>query len=396
MVGAGLDVTVLEARDRVGGRVWSQRLGPDDPTSPVIERGAEFVLDGYDTMRAYADVLGLSVVDTGMSYYVREPRDAAGRPSGADVDALAAAGVPLSEAATAPDAYTRPVADLVSALGVPPAVAQAVLARVEISCAHHAERLAGTVLDHVASLAPLPSHRIGGGNQSIARRLGERLGGRIRLRCPVRAVTLDGNGVRVVTDDGPLYADRVVLTVPLPLLRDLPIDGLPGARRTAWREVLIGEAAKLHVGLAGTVPASAVMSVPGRFWSWTATDASGTVAPVLNAFAGSPRALASLDVASGPERWRAALLASRPDLAGRADMGSTVLTTWSDDPWARGAYVATALGSAPGDDAALWRPAGPVHLAGEHTAGEWSGLMEGALRSGRRAALEVLAARDTD
>jgi monoamine oxidase len=48
---AGHEAVVLEARDRVGGRVWSQELVPGDPRT-VVERGAEFVLDGYDLMRA--------------------------------------------------------------------------------------------------------------------------------------------------------------------------------------------------------------------------------------------------------------------------------------------------------------------------------------------------------
>ncbi len=47
---------------------------------------------------------------------------------------------------------------------------------------------------------------------------------------------------------------------------------------------------------------------------------------------------------------------------------------------------------ADGDDEVLAAPAGRVHFAGEHTAGDWAGLMEGALRSGERAAREVLAA----
>ena len=54
---AGHEVVVLEARDRVGGRVWSQELVPGDPRT-VVERGAEFVLDGYDLMRSVADVTG--------------------------------------------------------------------------------------------------------------------------------------------------------------------------------------------------------------------------------------------------------------------------------------------------------------------------------------------------
>jgi monoamine oxidase len=65
----GVDVRVLEARDRVGGRVWSDRAG-----GAVIERGAEFVLDGYDVLRQHAARFGLELADTGMSYYVREPR----------------------------------------------------------------------------------------------------------------------------------------------------------------------------------------------------------------------------------------------------------------------------------------------------------------------------------
>ena len=48
----------------------------DDPRT-VIERGAEFVLEGYETMRAVAADLGLTFADMGMSYYVREAR---GRP----------------------------------------------------------------------------------------------------------------------------------------------------------------------------------------------------------------------------------------------------------------------------------------------------------------------------
>jgi monoamine oxidase len=49
------------------------------------------------------------------------------------------------------------------------------------------------------------------------------------------------------------------------------------------------------------------------------------------------------------------------------------------------------VGVAAGDDELIAAPAGRVHVAGEHTAGARAGLMEGALRSGARAAAEVLA-----
>ena len=68
-----------------------------------------------------------------------------------------------------------------------------------------------------------------------------------------------------------------------------------------------------------------------------------------------------------------------------------MLTTWNDDPWAGESYSAHAADVADGDDDLIAAPAGPVHIAGEHTAGSWAGLMEGALRSGVRAATEVLA-----
>src|SRR5262249_59715800 len=69
----GHEVIVLEARDRVGGRVWSAELVPGDPRT-VVERGAEFVLDGYDFMRMLLSEFGLDLVGTSMSYYEREPR----------------------------------------------------------------------------------------------------------------------------------------------------------------------------------------------------------------------------------------------------------------------------------------------------------------------------------
>ena len=76
----------------------------------------------------------------------------------------------------------------------------------------------------------------------------------------------------------------------------------------------------------------------------------------------------------------------RPDL--EYDDAPPLLSTWHDDPWARGAYSARTL-SSPLDDEALARPFGAVAFAGEHTAGNLHGLMEGALRSGLRAAREV-------
>jgi monoamine oxidase len=384
LMAAGIDVTVLEARDRVGGRVWSQHFDPDDDESPVIERGAEFILAGYEVLRSYADALGLTLADTGMSYYVRQPRGAdGGRIAGVDIATMQAAARALGDLT-----LHASVADLVARLHVAPEVAEALRARVEISCAQQSDHLASIVLDHLASMEPLPSHRIHGGNQQIATGLATRLGDRVRLTTAVRAIHVAANAVRVVSDAGVETVDRAIVTVPLPVLRELEITpAIPADQRRAWDAQLIGEAAKLHIELAGDVEASAVMSVPGRFWSWTAADGSGAIRPVLNGFAGSPRALGDL---SDAQTFRAAMLALRPELAQRA--GRTVFTTWTDDPWTRCAYLAQGVGVTPVDEEAMRRPAGRLHFAGEHTAGEWSALMEGALRSGQRAAAEILQA----
>ncbi len=226
-----------------------------------------------------------------MSYYVREPR-------GVDADAadLQAAGRAVAGAAAGGGGS---VADLVGSLGLDPGVADAVLARVEISCAQGGERLDPSVLEHVAAFDPLPSHRIAGGNQGLALAMADGLGERVRLRTPSRAI--DDGVVR--TDAGDLPAEHVIVTLPLPLTRALPITpGLPGWKRDALDRIEFGHAAKLHVPLAAPPPTSAVMSVPDRYWCWTATERDAVVAPVLNCFAGSPRALDGLGVDAGRGR----------------------------------------------------------------------------------------------
>ena len=335
----GVDVLVLEARDRVGGRVWSDHAG-----GAVIERGAEFVLDGYEVLRGHAARFGLELADTGMSYYVREPR---GVPCTAE--ALQAAG--RAVARTARESAASSVAEVVAAADLSPAAAEAVLARVEISAALGAE-----VLAHTAAFDPLPSHRIAGGNQRLAEAMAERLGDRVRLGVEVRSL-----------DE--LDAAHVILAVPLPALSRFE---LPDWKRVALEQAEMGHAAKLHVPLARPAPTSAVMSVPGRYWCWTAAGNDG----VLNAFSGSPGALDRLGVQDGPATWLESVAKLRPDLE-LAD--GAVLTTWPD-----GAYSAAGL-----DEATLAAPAGRLHFAGEHTAGPWAGLMEGALRSGIRAAREI-------
>jgi monoamine oxidase len=196
-------------------------------------------------------------------------------------------------------------------------------------------------------------------------------------------------GVVVKAGGTEIGAGACVIATPAPHALELEWDPpLPAWKREALAGVRYGQAAKLFLPLAAPEPPSQTLSVPLRFWTWTQHGM-----PVASSFAGSPSALEQLEIDRGPTKWVAAVRELRPDLE-YAD-GSPLLSTWHDDPWARGAYSARTL-SSPLADEELARAVGVLTFAGEHTAGRWHGLMEGALRSGLRAAAEVeelLAAR---
>ena len=385
----GCEVVVLEARDRVGGRVWSQELIPGDRRT-VIERGAEFVLEGYDVLREVAAGLGLELAGTVMSYHQREPRGS-GRVSAAEMDDCAA-----WMAAEAAAARGASLADVAAGWAGQPAALAAYIARIETTAGVSADRLAAAVAqDTTSGFGWRPSWRVAGGNQQVATGLAGRLGPAVRLASPVRAVQQDHRGIHLSTPGGTVTGDAAVIAVPMAVLRRLPVGpAIPGRQRAAWERSGLAHNAKLHLPLNRPAAASAVQSVPGRFWTWTAADMTGQVQPVLHAFAGTEQGLSALEVAHGPATWAARAAALRPELD--TDPAKAVLSTWNDDPWAGESYTADTLTRASGDADILAAPAGRIYFAGEHTAGDWAGLMEGALRSGQRVASELLASEHAD
>jgi monoamine oxidase len=381
---AGHEAVVLEARDRVGGRVWSQELLPGDPRS-VVERGGEFVLDGYELMRAVVGEFGLQLADMGMSYYEREPR---GGEATTHQEMARCAEVVAGAAAQARRGTS--LAEVVSDWPGSPAALAAYVSRIEVTHGVAAGVLAATaVTDVTAGFGRRPCWRVAGGNQLVADALAGRLRTPVRLSSAVCSVEHDQHGVRVLTDDGEVTGDVVIVAVPMAVLRALPFSPqVPQIYRSAWQRAGLAHNAKLHVPLTRPAAVSAVQSVPDRFWTWTAVDGSGQVQPVLHTFGGTEEGLAALAVAEGPARWASRAAALRPELT--ADLSGAMLTTWNDDPWAGESYSALTVTVADGDDELIAAPLGRVHFAGEHTAGAWAGLMEGALRSGARAASEVL------
>jgi monoamine oxidase len=380
----GLEPLVLEARDRVGGRVHSRRLH----NGAVVELGAEFVEDDHGTLVATARALGLAMAPTGMAYGDRDPRGGLGSDR-ATVLAEAARLGGLLAGRPGPELLARSVAEVLDGLPLDPGAREAIAARLQVSAAQPVEALSAAALGHAgSSFSTRESLRVAGGNQRLALALAARLPGAVHLATPVRAVAWSPSGVRVATDGAELAAEACLLAVPASVMGEIAFDPpLPSWKADALARVAYGHAAKLFVPLRQLPPPSAVLSVPGHYWTWTADGADGTVQPVVSAFAGSAPALAALEVSSGPATWRRELAALRPDLD--LDDGE-LLSTWDDDPWVGAAYSTRTPAFRPGDPDLLARPVGPLHFAGEHTAGPWSGLMEGALRSGHRAAGELL------
>lgn len=358
---AGWDVVVLEKRDRLGGRVWSDRLA----NGAVIERGGEFVTRGYDAMAAACARLGLELAGMGIRYPDRELAPDPG--IGADAlqagleSALAAAAAAPGEPAPAALAH---VAD--------PDVRELFAARLQSASAYPVEGLRGRWLEELpALLAHAETRSVAGGNQRLAEALAAALPRPVVLGTTVRAVRVTGQGgtppVGVLTDRGEVAADACIVAVPCWDVAGIAFDPpLPAA--AALAAIPVGTAAKLAVPLREPPPPRAVMSVPGRWWTWStsAGDAAG-------AWAGSRPVVEAVGDAAA---WSARVAALRPELA--LDPAGAVHTAWEQ------AYSVqhTDVEGPPGIPG--------VVLAGEHTAGGWTGTMEGALRSGLRAARGLL------
>ena len=354
----GVEVTVLEALDRVGGRVWSQAL----PDGAVIERGAEFVLPGYEVLASFVRRLGLELYEKGTLYGERDP------VGGTPTDALEV----REAAARLTAARSGSILDALAGLVPEPGPREAIESRVAVSTAYEpADQPAAVLADGAAGFGPFASHGVAGGNDLVARRLAERLD--VRLGSPAARIVWTEDGVRI----GELQADACVLAVSAHAALALELDPpLPAWKRDALAAVRYGHAAKLFLPLTSPAPPSQTLAVPDRFWVWTQHGR-----PVASAFAGTAAALERLRVSDGPGTWSDAVRRLRPDLP-FADTEPLLAT------WPGGAYSARTL-SSPVDDEALTRPVGPLAFAGEHTAGEWYALMEGALRSGLRAADDV-------
>jgi monoamine oxidase len=314
----GAEVTVLEARDRVGGRVWSVPFGE----GAVVERGAEFILPGYDTTKALAGRFGIPLVLKGTPY---------GRRVSVGEEAVSQTALEgaFDRIARGPPADAASAADAIATLGLDPRLSALIQTRVAISNGHPTEDLAASVLDEGAStFGDFGNHTLEGGNMRLAEALAAVLGAAVRLSSPVRRVRWSQGAVNVATDHAGIEADAVVIAIPTAPLAEIEFDPpLEGATAEALRAVTYGQNSKLFLRLRSPAPPSAIMSVAGHFWSYTQLGADGEPAPFLVGYTGTMSAIVALGGSDGVERWVAALVALREDLDLDPEPGSAMLSS---------------------------------------------------------------------
>jgi monoamine oxidase len=238
-----------------------------------------------------------------------------------------------------------------------------------------------------------------GSMHQLAARIGADLHDRLLLASPVSAIAQDGAGVTVVADSGRWRAGRAIVAVPLPLAGRIRYDPpLPARRDALTQRSPMGAVIKYWVAYREPfwrrrgMNAMVTSDSPPTDGFFDASPPDSSVGLLV----GFIEARSALQWTGRPMDERRSLIVGRvAELLGPegADAIDYVDNDWPSEPWTRGCYganmgpgVLTSLGPA------LREPCGLVHWAGTETSPAWSGYIEGAIRSGERAAAEVLAA----
>lgn len=412
----GVDVLVLEARSRVGGRAATQVVN-----GVTLDLGGEFVGPGQQRILALATEFGVS-----LSPVWRKGEDVVWRDGNrwsehrgvpdatsamVELDRLAS-NVPLDTPWLTPDAEnldgqtmrTWLASNVTSDDGrwLLRTILEATFAASvnELSLLHvlFGIRAAAGTTSMFGGADCAQDSSIVGGAMGIAERLMGGLGERVLLGHRVdhvvwgdAHVALEGPGFRVA-------ADRAIFALPPHLAGRLRYDpSLPARRDSLTQSLPMGAVVKVHClfdrpfwrdrGLSGeSMSDDDLLSVTTHDGS-PRPDGPGLLTCLV------PGRAAHWWVSARPDKVRVRLLGRLAELFGpeAARPAHVIATTWAEDPLAGGGYDAhfpPGLWTALGD--ALRAPIGPLHWAGSETATEWCGYLDGALTSGERAATEVL------
>lgn len=405
---AGRRVVVLEARDRIGGRTWTDRT-----SGFSVDRGASWIhgIEGNPLTEVVA-AFGMPTIEFTVGSF-----QAGGRPIAnydeahreldaaateawlADAEAVADRLAGAADVAEPGESYDDVVERVLEELGWSGERADRARAfhrhRTEEQCGADnpdvdAHGLDEDAIDGDEVVFP-------GGYDALATSLARGLD--VRLGHTVTAVAWSESGVRVTTASASFEAAEVVVTVPLGVLKAGSI-----AFEPPLPEAVAGAIERVGMGTFDKV----FLQFPERFWqdgayairqlgaagvpwhSWYDVSAvSGT--PMLLTFAGGEWARRIEEMAD--EEIVASVLDGLRSLYGDAVPEPTGhwITRWGADPFALGSYSYVARGATYDDHDVMATPVGGVlHLAGEATWGDCPATVNGALLSGHRAAERIL------
>jgi monoamine oxidase len=426
---AGHEVTVLEARARSGGRVWTLR--DSFPEGLYVEAGATNVFDNHQWTMKYVKELGVALDPMGSSgggasiYHIRGKRIVikSGSPvewplelkpeeKGLSRGALWAKYVaPVVKELVDPEAADWPPASLkrYDSISFAEFLRQqgASPGAVEILRLGLADQL-GEGADAVSALNLLreaapravvkQSFSIHGGSDTLPRAFAARLGERIHYGMPAVKIEHDARGVRVICSQAgrrqTFAADYLICAIPFAVLKRVEVS--PG---------FSPEKAQAIAQLGNTSVVRVFMQTRKRFWlDEKLSGAATTDLPIMTAYDKAHylpgnRGLLEAYVAGERARRLASMTSGArlnftveqmemilPDIREHYEGGASVC--WDEDEWARGAYAWFKPGQMESFLPHIARPEGRVHFAGDHTS-PWPGWMNGALQSGARAAREV-------
>ena len=411
----GATVTVIEARDRVGGRVWTIRDG--FAGRQHAEAGADLIEGEQTHVLALARELSLApvrILRRGFGFYGPDARGtrrvhpgpgawaAAARMLKRDIEDFTLSEERWDGAVAARLARTS-VADWLDTVHAAPPFRAAMRGFRGFFLADPEELSLLPLVEQFAASGPAGRgelFRVPGGNDRLATGIARRLRGTILPESIVRRVAQSPQGVRVTVDDrggrrAELPGDYFVCALPASTAREVIFEpALPEPQHDAMAHLRYGCATRL------------LLQFERRFWRrrgrpvafgsdlptgaiWDGNEQQPGPRGILSFLAGG-RASSGLqdmlarDAEAGVVReigWLgkpSALLASRS-------------IVWEDDPWARGGYAYFDPSFDPLWRAWLARPAGRIVFAGEHTSIKFQGYMNGAVESGLRAAAEIRA-----
>jgi len=406
---SGLDVAVLEARDRVGGRLWTAY---DYGRFPV-ELGAEFIHGDRVITWRFLERYGLRTLDdpsqdrryVGVDGRVF-PSEELSRPLGEGIFA------PLGRASEEWFAAGKPDTDLATALRwwaqeegieLTPQLWELWRTLASIGWSADLEEI-GVYGDVEATYEGdgWRNWRIVEGQQALAERLAAELGSRVRLGCVVERIDWSGDGVRVVTRDSVMTADWVIVALPLGVLQSGEVEfvpGLPAELQEAIVRLSPGYSMKIVVEFSEDpwTPEIGCLFVTTPHGIWERPGLGfGAPEPVFSLLVGGSdaRRLGALREEEAVREVVQALGA----LVGKELTGAVrraQVIDWGRDPWCRGGYSVVPPGASGLRARFSTVVDGRIVFAGEHTSVERPSTVHGAIESGLRAAEQILSLRTT-